>query len=163
MLLFLRTLELKVPPVVLALLIAVAMWGAPLATPSIELPFFVRAFAAIVLGVAGGGISLAGVGSFRRAKTTVNPTNPNAASTLVSSGIYRVTRNPMYLGILLVLMGWAAFLSNALTLIGPLAFVLYLNRFQIAPEERVLSALFDARVRRLQGQGAAVAVRHHHY
>lgn len=48
----------------------------------------------------------------------------------------------MYLGLLFILIAWAVFLSSAWALIGPLAFVLYMNRFQIAPEERALSAMF---------------------
>jgi protein-S-isoprenylcysteine O-methyltransferase Ste14 len=139
-----HTLELKIPPVALMLLIALAMWGLSLATPSVDLPFVVRASAATVLIVAGASISAAGVVSFRRARTTVNPTKPDSTSALVSSGIYGLTRNPMYLGFLLVLVGWAAFLSNAAALVGPVAFVLYMNRFQISPEERALSALFGA-------------------
>jgi protein-S-isoprenylcysteine O-methyltransferase Ste14 len=93
--------------------------------------------------------------SFRRAKTTVNPMTPDAASSLVVSGIYRYTRNPMYLGFLLILTGWAALLSNMLALAVLPAFVVFMNRFQISPEERVLASLFPvdyaeyrARVRR---------------
>lgn len=137
-------LELKVPPLALVLLIALAMWAVSLATPSVDMPFAARAIAAAVLVVAGVSISAAGVISFRRARTTVNPTKPDSTSALVSSGIYGVTRNPMYLGFLLALLGWAAFLSNAAALIGPVAFVLYMNRFQISPEEKALSALFGA-------------------
>jgi len=135
-------LELRIPPVAAALLFAAAMWGASLAVPSITLPFAHRELAATVLAVFGGGMSLAGVASFRRAKTTVDPTRPDAASALVSSGVYRVTRNPMYLGFTLMLLGWAAFLSNVLSLIIAIAFVFYMNRFQIEPEERALSARF---------------------
>lgn len=80
---------------------------------------------------------------------------PGGASSLVQGGIYRFTRNPMYLGFLLVLGGWAVLLANGLAFVGPLAFVAYLNRFQIGPEERALAGLFGpeyakyrARVRR---------------
>ena len=80
---------------------------------------------------------------------------PNSTSSLVISGIYRYTRNPMYLGFVLVLLGWAAFLSNLAALALLPAFVLYINRFQIMPEEHVLASLFPhgypayrARVRR---------------
>jgi protein-S-isoprenylcysteine O-methyltransferase Ste14 len=139
-----NSLELKIPPVALVLLVAFAMWGVSLATPGIALPFAVRAVTAIVLVAAGASISIAGVAAFREARTTVNPTKPDATSALVSSGIYGLTRNPMYLGFLLVLVGWAAFLSNAVALIGVFAYVLYMNRFQIAPEERALSAMFGA-------------------
>jgi protein-S-isoprenylcysteine O-methyltransferase Ste14 len=88
--------------------------------------------------------SLAGIVSFRRARTTVNPMKPEAATSLVSSGIYRITRNPMYVGLLFVLVAWAAGLSSAWSMLEPLAFFLYIGRFQITPEERVLSQLFGA-------------------
>ncbi len=98
---------------------------------------------------------LAGVVAFRRAKTTVNPMKPDSTSSLVVSGIYGYTRNPMYLGFLLLLMAWAPALSNVLALVLLLAFVLYMTRFQILPEERLLASRFArdyaeyrARVRR---------------
>ena len=94
-----------------------------------------------VLGIA---ISVAGVVSFRRARTTVNPTRPDTASALVATGIYRFTRNPMYLGLFLVLAGWSAYLANAAALAGPLLFALYIDRFQIVPEERALATKFGA-------------------
>jgi protein-S-isoprenylcysteine O-methyltransferase Ste14 len=128
--------------VAVAVLFAAAMWGAARVTPSMALPRAARVSAAIALAALGAGLSLAGVASFRRAKTTVNPTRPDAVSTLVTSGVYRVTRNPMYLGFLLILLGWAAFLSNPLALIVAMAFVVYMNRFQILAEERALAALF---------------------
>jgi protein-S-isoprenylcysteine O-methyltransferase Ste14 len=61
---------------------------------------------------------------------------------LVSTGVYSFTRNPMYLGMALVLLAWAAYLSSAWSLLGPLLFALYITRFQIVPEERVLDRLF---------------------
>ena len=69
---------------------------------------------------------------------------PESASALVVSGIYRLTRNPMYLGFLLILLGWALFLSNGLAVLAVPAFVFYMNRFQIEPEERALAAIFGA-------------------
>ena len=68
--------------------------------------------------------------------------NVNSTSSLVVSGIYKYTRNPMYLGFVLVLLGWAAFLSNLAAFVLLPAFVLYISRFQIRPEERVLASLF---------------------
>ena len=67
---------------------------------------------------------------------------PQNTSSLVTRGIYGFTRNPMYLGLALALLGWAAFLSAAWPLLGPPLFVAYVNIFQIRPEERVLSGLF---------------------
>ncbi len=80
---------------------------------------------------------------------------PGSASALVDSGLYRLTCNPMYLGFLLALLGWAVFLSHILALLLLPAFILYMNRFPIALEERALAPPFDqpfvaykARVRR---------------
>lgn len=142
MIIRMQALELKIPPPAVAVLLAGAMWGISLVAPLLEVPAFIRVVAAVTIALAGGGFSLAGVISFRRARTTVNPMKPETTSSLVCSGIYRVTRNPMYVGLLLVLVAWAVFLSSAWALLGPLTFVLYINRFQIAPEERVLSAMF---------------------
>jgi protein-S-isoprenylcysteine O-methyltransferase Ste14 len=114
-----------------------------------------RLVVALVLVLMGAAVSLAGVVSFRRARTTVNPLKPEKTSSLVCSGIYRVTRNPMYLGFLLVLIGWAVMLGSAFAVFGPVLFVVYISLFQILPEERVLQNLFGdeftayrARVRR---------------
>jgi protein-S-isoprenylcysteine O-methyltransferase Ste14 len=68
--------------------------------------------------------------------------NPGASSSLVIRGVYTLTRNPMYLGFLLVLVGWAVFLSNTLAFLLLPVFILYMNRFQITPEERALASLF---------------------
>jgi protein-S-isoprenylcysteine O-methyltransferase Ste14 len=106
--------------------------------------FIIPGSAGIALGLAlfSVVIALAGVVAFRVNKTTVNPLNPDAASTVVSNGIYRYSRNPMYLGFLLALAAWAIYLSNALAALFLPAFVAYMNRFQIKPEERTLLAKF---------------------
>ena len=139
-----HALELKIPPPVVALLMAAAMWLASRTAPSIELPFFARVATAMAIAILGGGIALAAEVSFKRAKTSINPMKPEKTSSLVTSGIYRFTRNPMYLGLLLVLLAWSAFLASPWALAGPIAFVLYMGRFQITPEERILSAKFGA-------------------
>jgi protein-S-isoprenylcysteine O-methyltransferase Ste14 len=144
MIMRMQALELKIPPPVIAVLMAGIMWGISLVAPLLEMPAFIRLAAAVTVALAGAGLTLAGAIAFRRAGTTVNPLKPETTSSLVCSGIYKATRNPMYAGLLFVLVAWAIFLSTAWALLGPLAFVLYLNRFQIAPEERVLSAMFGA-------------------
>jgi protein-S-isoprenylcysteine O-methyltransferase Ste14 len=85
------------------------------------------------------------VAAFRRARTTVNPLTPDATTALVESGIYRLTRNPMYLGFLLLLLAEIVWLANPVALLAAPAFVLYLNRFQIGPEERALRNRFGAK------------------
>jgi protein-S-isoprenylcysteine O-methyltransferase Ste14 len=137
-----QVLELKIPPPVVALLVACAMWVASLVLPASTAPTTLHTLAALALALAGGVVALSGVMSFRRAKTTVNPMKPAKTVSLVTGGVYRFTRNPMYLGLLLVLIAFAVYLSSAWLLVGPVIFVLYMNRFQVAPEERVLSRMF---------------------
>lgn len=136
------SLETKVPPPAVAVAAALIIWGISRLTPQVEMPSSVRIVASLALVVVGVVLAVAGILSFRRARTTVHPTRPEEASSLVCTGVYRFTRNPMYLGLLLVLVAWAVFLSSPWALLGAAAFVLYLSRFQIAPEERALSKLF---------------------
>jgi protein-S-isoprenylcysteine O-methyltransferase Ste14 len=150
-----HVLELKVPPVALVFLVAALMWLVSWAMPAFEFEFPSGDVLAVSVAVAGAIISGLGIVSFRQARTTVNPMKPDSASSLVVSGIYRLTRNPMYLGFLSVLFAWAIFLSNALAFVFLPVFVLYMNRFQIKPEEKALRTLFGpqfvmyaARVRR---------------
>ncbi len=135
-------LELKVPPPVVALLLGVLVWLASSLAAPIEVPSGPRVAVALVLACVGLGIGLAGMVSFWRAKTTLNPTRFLAASSLVTSGAFRFTRNPMYFSLLLYLFAWAAYLSNLLAFLFVPGFVLYINQFQIKPEERALSSLF---------------------
>lgn len=85
---------------------------------------------------------LSGVIAFVKHKTTVNPHKPQDASKLVTSGIYQFTRNPMYLGLLLWLIGWGIYLASIASMILVAGFVLYMNRYQILPEEEILVELF---------------------
>jgi protein-S-isoprenylcysteine O-methyltransferase Ste14 len=136
------SLELKVPPPAVALLLGLLMWVASALVAPVEVPFGPRVAVALVLASVGLFVGLAGLVSFWRAKTTVNPTRPTATSALVTSGPFRLTRNPMYLSLLLYLLAWAVYLSNFLALLFVPVFMLYINQFQIKPEERVLSSLF---------------------
>ena len=139
------SLEARIPPPAVALAIALAMWGVARLTPPLELPGALRLVVAGAILAVGLGFSAGGVLAFRRARTTLDPTRPEQASALVSSGIYRITRNPMYVGLSCGLVAWAVFLSSPWALLGPVAFVLYIGRFQIAPEERALAKLFGSR------------------
>jgi protein-S-isoprenylcysteine O-methyltransferase Ste14 len=118
------------------------MWLVARVSPVLQLPGLARLSLATALVVTGAAIAIGGVMSFRRAKTTVNPLKPEASAALVSTGVYSFTRNPMYLGMAMVLLAWSVYLSSPASLAGPILFASYITRFQILPEERVLERLF---------------------
>ena len=137
------SLESKIPPPAVVLVLGGIMWLVSRAAPSLQFDVAGRDWVALVLVSAGFLFGIAGVVTFRRAGTTVDPTKPRASS-LVTWGVYAISRNPMYLGGLVMLLGWALFLSNALAFLLLPSYILYINRFQIAPEERALTSLFGA-------------------
>ena len=139
-----KFLEHKIPPPAVGLGIGILMWHVATLVPSFDVPYGVRLGLALASLVVGQAIAISGMVSFRRAKTTVNPIKISTASSLVSSGIFQYTRNPMYLGMAVTLVGWAAYLASWAALLAMPLFVLYINRFQIAPEERVMASLFGA-------------------
>jgi protein-S-isoprenylcysteine O-methyltransferase Ste14 len=137
-----KWLELRIPPPLVTLIFGGAMYGAARAFPRLTYEFPGRVFAFIVFAAAGIALSIAGVALFRQQRTTVNPLQPDGASAIVSSGVYSFTRNPMYLGMLLLLIGWGVYLTNAAAAVLLPLFMAYLTRFQIKPEERALLAKF---------------------
>jgi len=145
-------LELKVPPPIVALVLALLMWLTPAVAGLVQMPYPARVLCAIALLCIGQGISIAGVVAFRRARTTVNPVKASLASALVIRGVYRYTRNPMYVGLLLTLLAWALFLANTLAVPWVVVYVLYITRFQIIPEERVLASLFGTAYEAYKGR-----------
>ncbi|WP_414539711.1 methyltransferase family protein [Stenotrophomonas forensis] len=152
-----RWLETRIPPPLVMLLCGgigylASRLAAGLAVPVPVSSPALLAGALLTLGVT---LNLLPKLAFRRARTTVNPLRPSASSALVTHGVYRYTRNPMYLGQAIVLAGAMLYLQNAVAWLSVPLFVLYITRLQIVPEERVLSArfpeayaLFRQRVRR---------------
>ncbi len=136
----LKHLELKVPPVVVFLLALIATWFVS-DFGWLPLPYPLRPFGFVIF-VAGGIVGIAGVVAFRKHRTTVNPHKIHNASNLVSSGIFNYTRNPMYLGLVTGVIGGAFIFRDASGFIFALATMLYLQRFQIQPEERMMHELF---------------------
>jgi len=93
----------------------------------------------IIIGIL---LAVAGVKEFKQHKTTISPLDPTKSSSLVASGVYQFTRNPMYLGMLLVLLGWADLLDTILAFSGAVAFFIYISFFQIKPEEDIMKKKF---------------------
>ena len=137
-----RSLELRVPPLAVLFVTALLMMLSAWAVPGMALSIPFQELVALGFALVGNTFSVLGVLSFGRAGTTVNPLKPDASSSLVCSGVYTLSRNPMYLGFLMLLLGWASYLSNAVALLFVPMFLLYMNKFQIEPEERALTARF---------------------
>jgi len=137
-----RWLERKVPPPLLAVAIAALMWAAAGYPPALTIAPLLRDIAVAALALSGAAIDLLAMATFLKRRTAINPFQPAKASTLVTSGVYRFTRNPMYVGLLLLLSAWAIWLSAWWPLAGPVFFFLYVNRFQIEPEEKILKEVF---------------------
>jgi protein-S-isoprenylcysteine O-methyltransferase Ste14 len=137
-------LDNRIPPPLVALVLAGGMWGLAQVAPALGLEFAIRAPLAVAIALIGAAFDFSGLYAFLRKKTTINPLKPERASALVTGGVYRFTRNPMYVGMLLFLLAWSAYLDCLLAFAGPVLFVLYMNRFQIGPEERVLREKFGA-------------------
>ncbi len=135
-------LENRIPPPLLVVLTGAAMWAIARVSPVLAIDGVWRILFGALLAALGIAALVSGAMEFRRAKTTISPVNPEQASSLVSGGIYRYTRNPMYVGFTAMLLGWGVTLAAPLAFLGVLAFALYVTRFQITPEERVLKSIF---------------------
>lgn len=146
-----RALETRVPPPVVALILGAFVWA--LGGPAFEFPGRTTfAIHAVALGLA---VEIVAALAFVKRRTTLLPWAPERTETLVVSGLFRISRNPMYLGQALLLTAWVLYLGTWPALAAVPAYVLYMNRFQIGPEEQVLAAKFGptyeayrARVRR---------------
>lgn len=133
-----KFLELKIPPAALFLIFGGLMWMIASYIPEISFNFSGQMWLGIGIFTTGVIIGLISVVQFWKARTTVHPHKPEHASKLVKSRLYQISRNPMYLGLLLGLIGWGIYLGNPLNIFSLIGFVLYMNRFQIIPEERAM-------------------------
>jgi len=145
-------LELKVPPLVLWALMAVLAFGIARLAPGEGWALAGHKALAAACALVGLAVALAGVIEFRRARTTLSPLAPARASAVVDTGIYKWSRNPMYLGMALALLAVPVWCTSALALLVVPAFCAYLTRFQIRPEERALQAAFGASYTAYQGR-----------
>ena len=139
-----NALELRIPPAAVFAAAALLMGLIASALPTLRFAVPGHLVLAVAVMVVGGMIGVAGILAFNRAQTTIHPMKPGEATSLVTTGIYTRSRNPMYLALLLGLLAWAIYLGHPVSLLLLPGFVLYMNRFQIIPEERALEAKFGA-------------------
>jgi protein-S-isoprenylcysteine O-methyltransferase Ste14 len=137
-----KSLELKIPPVAQFLAVAAAMWLVARFLPLLSAEIPARKVLVALFFCLSAVVAIPAIASFLTAGTTVDPRYPDKASRLVVSGVYRYTRNPMYLGLLLLLIAWATYLSNLLGFACLPLFVLGMNRLQIRPEEVAMEKQF---------------------
>ena len=135
-------IETRIPaPVIgLALLGAMRAWAHASGLTGDDSP--ARLQLAIALAVASGLVAAAAFASFWRARTTIDPLHPARATSLVTHGVFRLSRNPMYLSMLMLLAAYALRMGGVVLWAGPLGYALYVTRFQIVPEDRALEARF---------------------
>lgn len=148
-------LETKIPPVIVLIIAALLIWFAAKYLPVIDIPDLIRWLIVLVFLLFGAVMGLFGVFSFMKEETTVNPLEPEKAKSLVDTGVFKISRNPMYLALALVLIAFTVYLKSLWSLLIVLLFMIYMTRFQIFPEERAMIKLFGeeytdymARVRR---------------
>ena len=140
-------LNLIIPPPIQMAIFGVAMWLIDKYLPRFNFAFSQSSSISLFLVAAGCIVAILGIVEFIKAQTTINPHNPENTSQLVKSGIYQFTRNPMYVGLFLVLAAWGFYLANFLAFICLPLFSTYITQFQILPEEKVLQEKFKEEFR----------------
>jgi len=135
-------MRLKLPPVVVFLIFAMFMYLLSRFLPFGDFEFFGRDYLILILMGMAALIAMISLFQFFTSKTTIDPRTPLKVTKLVTGGIYKFTRNPMYLAILLVLLAWGLWLGNAFNTLLAAGFVGYMNKFQIRPEEEALTTIF---------------------
>lgn len=135
-------LELKIPPVIIFIVCIGVIWMVQTYLPEYNITFTGQNWVAIACLLCGAALGIMGVFQFARKQTTVNPHKPENTTVFISTGIYSISRNPMYLGLLIVLIAGFIKWGNLFSLFILPAFIIYMNEFQIKPEERVLKEKF---------------------
>ena len=137
-------MQAKIPPPILAALVAAVMYGVSKSPWSLHFDSGFNGWISSALLLAGAVVAALGVIQFRRHKTTVDPLHPDKASTLVTSGIFSVTRNPMYVGLTLILLGVGVRFDSLAAVLIAVGFVPLITALQIRAEEAAMRDLFGS-------------------
>ena len=132
------------PPPVVLVLIALVMWGIARVTPAASLWLPGATTLALIPAIAAGIIMALAAWQFRAHRTTINPMRPEDSDQLIRTGIYRYSRNSIYLADALLLAAWAIYLANPVAALGVPVFMGLIQRYQIRPEEAALTRRFGA-------------------
>lgn len=134
----------KIPPPLVMLIFGGLMWGSTFVIAPMTVAYTLKLGLAVFIVVLGVIFDILSIYSFRKHKTTVNPLKPESSNSLVVSGTYQLSRNPMYVGMALFLTAWSVYLASPIALLGVVGFVAYITKFQIKPEEQALESLFGS-------------------
>lgn len=137
-------MNLLIPPPLVVAIVGITMWGVARSIDAGSIGAGKQVQVAIALLIAGVVLMAAAAAALVVAKTTINPLRPSRASRLVTGSVFRFSRNPIYLGDLLLLAAIAVWLGQFSNIVLLALFVVYIDRFQIRPEERALLMLFGA-------------------
>ena len=135
-------MKLQVPPALQVAIFAFLIWLISKLTAVKHLNFEYQKELSWFIFASGVFIGIIAVYAFRKAQTTVDPRNPDKASKLVIVGIYKISRNPMYLGLFFILLAFVIKLGNLYAVPVLIIYVWYITAFQIKPEEIALKDLF---------------------
>ncbi len=148
-------MKTRIPPPFIGFLAALLILALDYLLPGARIDFPGQLIVTLVLVAASILVQILSIGRFRKVGTTINPLQPESAATLVTDGIFGLTRNPMYLSLALLLLALSVWLGNLIGLVVLAVFVVVITRWQIIPEEQALAAKFGddfrqykARVRR---------------
>ena len=133
-------LNTKIPPPIVAILFAVLIFYFSDSFAYVDLPF--KIYISLFFVLLGFFITFSSARNFKKKETTVNPIKPEEASQLVTDGFFKITRNPMYLGMLLFLLGLSIYNGLIVGLVFLPLFVGYITFFQIIPEESAMIEIF---------------------
>lgn len=132
----------KIPPAMWVIIWLFLMWLTAYSLPTFYYQWDFTNYVMVIFYVLGAGLIITSTLQFKKAATTLNPMNPDRASSLVTAGVFGLSRNPIYLGLLLILIGWAITLEHLIAFIWLPLFIFFINRYQIIPEESALHKLF---------------------
>ena len=131
---------IKIPPPILVLILTSLVYFSSTKLESIYLPY--RQKVSVLILIIGIVVIISPVFDFIKSKTTVNPVKFQNVNRLVTTGIYKYSRNPMYLGMILIIISTTVYYLNFLSVFSPLIFYIWINKFQISREEIFLEGKF---------------------
>jgi len=133
---------IKIPPPILVIILTSLVYFSSTKLELIYLPY--RQIVSVIILIIGLIVIVSPVVDFIKSKTTVNPVKFKNVNRLVTTGIYRYSRNPMYLGMILIIISTTVYYLNFLSVFSPLIFYIWINKFQINREEIFLEDKFGS-------------------